>query len=166
MFYTSYPFCLTEQKTHINSISSPPAFPPNHLTPSHQSDSNLREGLKRRNHSVVSEASPVPIFLQQGSAHPQIPQLAGTSPIDSYARMLFPIAFGLFNLFYWYIYLSKNTMERTKYVNHIQLQIQSHLSWYCYKGLMICCIFLLSTNPKSNNELIVLTRIVCLANAC
>ncbi|XP_074504523.1 gamma-aminobutyric acid receptor subunit alpha-6a [Sebastes fasciatus] len=78
------------------------------------SDSNLREGLKRRNHSVVSEASPVPIFLQQGSAHPQIPQLAGTSPIDSYARMLFPIAFGLFNLFYWYIYLSKNTMERTK----------------------------------------------------
>ncbi|XP_037636377.1 gamma-aminobutyric acid receptor subunit alpha-6a [Sebastes umbrosus] len=78
------------------------------------SDSNPREGLKRRNHSVVSEASPVPIFLQQGSAHPQIPQLAGTSPIDSYARMLFPIAFGIFNLFYWYIYLSKNTMERTK----------------------------------------------------
>uniref|UniRef100_A0A3Q2QLB0 Gamma-aminobutyric acid type A receptor subunit alpha6a n=1 Tax=Fundulus heteroclitus TaxID=8078 RepID=A0A3Q2QLB0_FUNHE len=78
-------------------------------------DSGLREGLKRRNHSVsYSEAGDipsVPIFLQQGSAFPQIPQLAGTSPIDLYARILFPLTFALFNLGYWYMYLTKETME-------------------------------------------------------
>ncbi|KAK7922861.1 hypothetical protein WMY93_009763 [Mugilogobius chulae] len=86
-----------------------------------QTDSNPREGLKRRNHSMCrserSEAPspiPVPIFLQQGSAFPQIPQLAGTSPIDKYARVLFPLAFGLFNLVYWYIYLAKDTMEKPR----------------------------------------------------
>ncbi|KAG8004107.1 Gamma-aminobutyric acid receptor subunit beta-2, partial [Nibea albiflora] len=78
-------------------------------------DSSPQEGLKRRNHSVcrseLGSAPPVPIFLQQGSAFPQIPQLAGTSPIDAYARILFPLAFALFNLVYWYIYLAKDTME-------------------------------------------------------
>ncbi|XP_069388291.1 gamma-aminobutyric acid receptor subunit alpha-6a [Paralichthys olivaceus] len=79
------------------------------------SDSSPREGLKRRNHSVCrsepGEAPPVPIFLQQGSAFPQIPQLAGTSPIDKHARILFPLTFALFNLVYWYIYLGQDNME-------------------------------------------------------
>ncbi|XP_030251823.1 gamma-aminobutyric acid receptor subunit alpha-6a [Sparus aurata] len=77
-------------------------------------DSSPQEGLKRRNHSVCRseiEAPPVPIFLQQGSAVPPIPQLAGTSPIDAYARVLFPLTFAFFNLVYWYIYLAKDTME-------------------------------------------------------
>uniref|UniRef100_A0A668URP0 Uncharacterized protein n=1 Tax=Oreochromis aureus TaxID=47969 RepID=A0A668URP0_OREAU len=82
------------------------------------SDSSPREGLKRRNHSV-SRSEPgdiphLPIFLQQGSAIPQIPQLAGTSPIDAYARILFPLSFALFNLIYWYIYLVKDTMEKPR----------------------------------------------------
>ncbi|XP_061542574.1 gamma-aminobutyric acid receptor subunit alpha-6a isoform X2 [Phycodurus eques] len=87
------------------------------------SESNIssQEGLKRRNHSVCPsepvEAPPVPIFLQQGSAFPQIPQLAGTSPIDKYARILFPLTFGLFNLVYWYIYLGKDTMETARDVD-------------------------------------------------
>uniref|UniRef100_A0A8D0CT30 Gamma-aminobutyric acid type A receptor subunit alpha6a n=1 Tax=Sander lucioperca TaxID=283035 RepID=A0A8D0CT30_SANLU len=88
-------------------------------------DSSHQEDLKRRNHSVCrsepGEASRVPIFLQQGSAFPQIPQLAGTSPIDKYARILFPLAFALFNLVYWYIYLAKDTMEIARYTSHIQL---------------------------------------------
>ena len=78
--------------------------------PSHQSDSSPQEGLKRRNHSVCrsepGDVPPLPIFLQQGSAFPQIPQLAGTSPIDTYARVLFPLAFALFNLIYWPLVLS------------------------------------------------------------
>uniref|UniRef100_A0A3Q0R6H0 Gamma-aminobutyric acid type A receptor subunit alpha6a n=1 Tax=Amphilophus citrinellus TaxID=61819 RepID=A0A3Q0R6H0_AMPCI len=77
-----------------------------------------QEGLKRRNHSVSrSEQGRFrlqPIFLQQGSAIPQIPQLAGTSPIDAYARILFPLTFALFNLVYWYIYLVKDTMEKPR----------------------------------------------------
>eukprot|EP00066_Takifugu_rubripes_P006003 XP_003970484.1 PREDICTED: gamma-aminobutyric acid receptor subunit alpha-6 [Takifugu rubripes] len=76
------------------------------------------EGLKRRNHSVSrsepGDTPPLPIFLQQGSAFPPVPQLAGTSPIDKYARILFPMTFALFNLAYWYIYLSKETMEEAR----------------------------------------------------
>ncbi|CAG5991502.1 unnamed protein product [Menidia menidia] len=79
-------------------------------------DSNPREGLKRRNHSVScsepGDTPPMQIFLQQGSAYPQVPQLAGTSRIDKYARVLFPLTFALFNLVYWYIYLAKDTMEK------------------------------------------------------
>uniref|UniRef100_A0A665W543 Gamma-aminobutyric acid (GABA) A receptor, alpha 6a n=1 Tax=Echeneis naucrates TaxID=173247 RepID=A0A665W543_ECHNA len=52
-----------------------------------------------------------------GSAFPQIPQLAGTSPIDTYARVLFPLGFALFNLIYWYIYLAKDTMEKARYIS-------------------------------------------------
>ncbi|KAF3693807.1 Gamma-aminobutyric acid receptor subunit beta-2 [Channa argus] len=78
-------------------------------------DSSAQEGLKRRNHSVCrsdpGDGPPLLIFLQQGSAFPQIPQLAGTSPIDMYARVLFPLAFALFNLIYWYVYLAKDPME-------------------------------------------------------
>ncbi|CAJ1058022.1 gamma-aminobutyric acid receptor subunit alpha-6a [Xyrichtys novacula] len=86
-----------------------------------QSDGSPQEGLKKRNHSMarseIGEGPPLPIFLQQGSAFPQIPQLAGTSPIDKYSRILFPLAFALFNGFYWYIYLAKDTMERARDVD-------------------------------------------------
>ncbi|CAN9514897.1 unnamed protein product [Ophioblennius macclurei] len=83
-----------------------------------QSDNNPRESLKRRKHSVCrsepDDTPPLPIFLQQGSAFPQIPQLAGTSPIDKYARILFPLSFALFNVVYWYIYMAKDTMEKAR----------------------------------------------------
>lgn len=36
---------------------------------------------------------------------------SGTSKIDQYARILFPLAFAGFNLVYWVVYLSKDTME-------------------------------------------------------
>ncbi|KAK1903860.1 Gamma-aminobutyric acid receptor subunit beta-2 [Dissostichus eleginoides] len=80
-----------------------------------------QEGLKRRNHSVCrsepGDGPPVPIFLQQGSAFPPIPQLAGTSPIDKWSRILFPLAFALFNLVYWYNYLGKDTMEEGRLIS-------------------------------------------------
>ncbi|XP_032079427.1 gamma-aminobutyric acid receptor subunit alpha-4-like [Thamnophis elegans] len=39
---------------------------------------------------------------------------SGTSKIDKYARILFPVTFGAFNMVYWVVYLSKDTMEKTK----------------------------------------------------
>lgn len=65
--------------------------------------------------SEPGDPPPLPIFLQQGSAYPPIPQLAGTSPIDRYARVLFPLAFAVFNLIYWYMYMAKDTMEEARY---------------------------------------------------
>ncbi|XP_012884094.1 PREDICTED: gamma-aminobutyric acid receptor subunit alpha-6 isoform X1 [Dipodomys ordii] len=39
------------------------------------------------------------------------PALGGSSKIDQYSRILFPVAFAGFNLVYWVVYLSKDTME-------------------------------------------------------
>uniref|UniRef100_A0A667YVL9 Gamma-aminobutyric acid type A receptor subunit alpha4 n=1 Tax=Myripristis murdjan TaxID=586833 RepID=A0A667YVL9_9TELE len=36
--------------------------------------------------------------------------MGGTSKIDKYARILFPVSFGAFNMVYWVVYLSKDTM--------------------------------------------------------
>ncbi|KAL2094318.1 hypothetical protein ACEWY4_009037 [Coilia grayii] len=50
-------------------------------------------------------------FRQQGSAMPANNVLGGTSIIDKYSRILFPLSFGAFNLVYWIVYLTKDTME-------------------------------------------------------
>nr|XP_023694449.1 gamma-aminobutyric acid receptor subunit alpha-6-like isoform X2 [Paramormyrops kingsleyae] len=39
------------------------------------------------------------------------PSSDATSKIDKYARILFPVSFGAFNMVYWVVYLSKDTME-------------------------------------------------------
>ncbi|XP_073505623.1 gamma-aminobutyric acid receptor subunit alpha-6 [Phyllobates terribilis] len=90
------------------------------------SDSNCN--LKKRVNSMVSqgnvstednlpsygasycsqlEAPPADLSQLGMSTNP----LNGTSKIDQYARILFPVAFAAFNLVYWVVYLSKDTME-------------------------------------------------------
>ncbi|KAL2077531.1 hypothetical protein ACEWY4_027035 [Coilia grayii] len=76
---------------------------------------SLHSFKQQRSNSVISEPEQrLPMFLQSGSAIPANMHLAGTSPIDSYSRVLFPLAFGSFNLFYWFYYLYKDTMEKPR----------------------------------------------------
>ncbi|XP_068815960.1 gamma-aminobutyric acid receptor subunit alpha-6 isoform X2 [Struthio camelus] len=88
------------------------------------SDSNCN--LKKRVNSVTSQAdqssgpsmiSDIASQCQPMSAAPPAPPppppppIGGTSKIDQYSRILFPVAFAGFNLVYWVVYLSKDTME-------------------------------------------------------
>ncbi|XP_056372645.1 gamma-aminobutyric acid receptor subunit alpha-6 isoform X1 [Hyla sarda] len=89
------------------------------------SDSNCN--LKKRMNSMVSQENVslednLPSFSTYGQqiiAQPadfsqlgmSSSPLSGTSKIDQYARILFPMAFAGFNLVYWVVYLSKDTME-------------------------------------------------------
>ncbi|KAK6475776.1 gamma-aminobutyric acid receptor subunit alpha-6-like [Huso huso] len=93
-----------------------------------QSDSSCN--VKKRINSVVSRGDPLeendityalpqPQFLQQGSAIPSnLNAITGTSKIDKYARIFFPLSFGAFNLVYWVVYLSKDTMEMDFHTSH------------------------------------------------
>uniref|UniRef100_A0A8C8RG08 Gamma-aminobutyric acid type A receptor subunit alpha6 n=1 Tax=Pelusios castaneus TaxID=367368 RepID=A0A8C8RG08_9SAUR len=86
------------------------------------SDSNCN--LKKRMNSMTSQADQSPEAsimsntASQGQpmpgpppAPPLPPPIGGTSKIDQYSRILFPVAFAGFNLVYWVVYLSKDTME-------------------------------------------------------
>ncbi len=79
-------------------------------------------GFTRRRR--VNSVSEPPVFLP-GSDMPPNMMLASTSAIDEYARVLFPLAFGIFNLIYWCIYLSKDTMEKPRSVLWEQTHIYS-----------------------------------------
>lgn len=89
---------------------------------SQHSDSN--SNLKKRVNSITSQAeqSPEPSVISNTAsqcqppsvpprAPPQLPAIGGASKIDQYSRILFPVAFAGFNLVYWVVYLSKDTME-------------------------------------------------------
>ncbi|XP_077389231.1 gamma-aminobutyric acid receptor subunit alpha-4 [Festucalex cinctus] len=47
---------------------------------------------------------------QTPCSQPTAAGTGGTSKIDKYARILFPVSFGAFNMVYWVVYLSKDTM--------------------------------------------------------
>ncbi|XP_052005789.1 gamma-aminobutyric acid receptor subunit alpha-4-like [Xyrauchen texanus] len=56
------------------------------------------ENIKKKEAKTAASAQPAPSAT------------GGASKIDEYARILFPVSFGAFNMVYWVVYLSKESM--------------------------------------------------------
>ncbi|XP_044273962.1 gamma-aminobutyric acid receptor subunit alpha-4 [Varanus komodoensis] len=71
--------------------------------------------LGSRLEQIQTTANTLGVSAKPSAASPAPPpSSSGTSKIDKYARILFPVTFGAFNMVYWVVYLSKDTMEKSK----------------------------------------------------
>uniref|UniRef100_A0A4W5M0M1 Gamma-aminobutyric acid type A receptor subunit alpha4 n=1 Tax=Hucho hucho TaxID=62062 RepID=A0A4W5M0M1_9TELE len=99
--------------TSLSVKNTPPAPPTTPTIPANQSqptaDSSLQDLLGPRLEHIQLMGKNEP--KQSPCSHPTTPGMGGTSKIDKYARILFPVSFGAFNMVYWVVYLSKDTME-------------------------------------------------------
>ncbi|XP_078255047.1 gamma-aminobutyric acid receptor subunit alpha-6-like isoform X1 [Rhinoraja longicauda] len=119
-------FRATHTSPTILSMRSTPPPPPctptiasMRPTPVHRSGATLEQSLPAsrlfgpaQKHS--SPTTTIPTTMAAPAPPPASPASAGTSKIDKYARILFPVTFGAFNMVYWVVYLSKDTMEKAE----------------------------------------------------
>ncbi|XP_051870573.1 gamma-aminobutyric acid receptor subunit alpha-6-like isoform X2 [Pristis pectinata] len=80
-------------------------------TPSLASQKESTANVEPDTNSCTDNVSPIPCIRSGLTSLAQSQPDTGTSKIDQYARILFPLSFGAFNLVYWIVYLSKDTME-------------------------------------------------------
>ncbi|CAO2639734.1 Gamma-aminobutyric acid receptor subunit alpha-4 [Lemmus lemmus] len=90
--------CGTSRPASLGSASTRPAF-------------GSRLG---RIKTTVNTTGPAGTGLATPPPPAPPPSGSGTSKIDKYARILFPVTFGAFNMVYWVVYLSKDTMEKSE----------------------------------------------------
>ncbi|XP_053112624.1 gamma-aminobutyric acid receptor subunit alpha-4 [Hemicordylus capensis] len=74
------------------------------------------EQIQTTANTLGASAKPSAIIPPPPPPPPPAPPPSGsdTSKIDKYARILFPVTFGAFNMVYWVVYLSKDTMEKSE----------------------------------------------------
>uniref|UniRef100_A0A7M4ESP2 Gamma-aminobutyric acid type A receptor subunit alpha4 n=1 Tax=Crocodylus porosus TaxID=8502 RepID=A0A7M4ESP2_CROPO len=72
--------------------------------------------LGSRLEQIQTTANTLGVSVKASAIVPPAPPVSnsGTSKIDKYARILFPVTFGAFNMVYWVVYLSKDTMEKSE----------------------------------------------------
>ncbi|KAI4904904.1 hypothetical protein NFI96_033150, partial [Prochilodus magdalenae] len=93
------------------SKTTPPA-PPSTPTVPGRSVSNTPTGSTSLHHLLGPKLENIQkMDAKTLPSQPAAPAAGGTSKIDKYARILFPVSFGAFNMVYWVVYLSKDTME-------------------------------------------------------
>ncbi|KAJ8798070.1 hypothetical protein J1605_016953 [Eschrichtius robustus] len=92
--YVSFPLQHPDSKYHLKKRITSLTLP---IVPSPKASTVLTR-------APILQSTPV-------TPPPLSPTFGGTSKIDQYSRILFPVAFAGFNLVYWIVYLSKDTME-------------------------------------------------------
>lgn len=78
-------------------------------TPCKQNTSSLQHLLGPKLERIQMMGNKLEL-KQTPCSQPTTAGMGGTSKIDKYARILFPVSFGAFNMVYWVVYLSKDTM--------------------------------------------------------
>ncbi|KAL7885759.1 hypothetical protein AOLI_G00060540 [Acnodon oligacanthus] len=93
------------------SKTTPPA-PPSTPTVPGRSSGSTSTGSASLHHLLGPKLENIQkMDTKAPPSQPAAPAAGGTSKIDKYARILFPVSFGAFNMVYWVVYLSKDTME-------------------------------------------------------
>ncbi|KAL0974287.1 hypothetical protein UPYG_G00218320 [Umbra pygmaea] len=108
------PASQLDASSSLSVKNIPPAPPTTPTMPSNQSQlavdsSSLQELLGPRLEHIQLMGKNEP--KQSPCSQPTAAGMGGTSKIDKYARILFPVSFAAFNMVYWVVYLSKDTME-------------------------------------------------------
>ncbi|XP_036372682.1 gamma-aminobutyric acid receptor subunit alpha-6-like [Megalops cyprinoides] len=114
------PFSQSNALQILASWNTPPAPPstpllvgrvPSNLNPGSSSLQQLLRPKLEHIQITGGKAEPGQATPSNQTAPPTTSGSSGTSKIDKYARILFPVSFGVFNMVYWVVYLSKDTME-------------------------------------------------------
>ncbi|TRY89810.1 hypothetical protein DNTS_018560 [Danionella cerebrum] len=92
------------------SKSTPPAPPSTPTVPENPSPGSS-DGSAPLHHLLGSKLENIKKRETKATPQSTAPSTGGASKIDEYARILFPVSFGAFNMVYWVVYLSKDTME-------------------------------------------------------
>ncbi|XP_043114006.1 gamma-aminobutyric acid receptor subunit alpha-4 [Puntigrus tetrazona] len=92
------------------SKTTPPAPPSTPTVPEKPSPS-APTGSAPLHHLLGPKLENIKKKEAKAAPQPTPPPTGGASKIDEYARILFPVSFGAFNMVYWVVYLSKDTME-------------------------------------------------------
>lgn len=109
-----HPKSFTQSKALIPASASkttPPA-PPSVPTVPELSSANTPTSSGSLHHLLVPKLENMQKTETKATSSAQpAASMGGASKIDKYARILFPVSFGAFNMVYWVVYLSKDTME-------------------------------------------------------
>ncbi|KAM3867234.1 gamma-aminobutyric acid receptor subunit alpha-4 [Diretmus argenteus] len=96
-------------KTTAPALTSTPDVTMGTSSTQNASSSSLQHLLGPKLERIQKMASRTEL-KQSPCSQPTTSGMGGTSKIDKYARILFPVSFGAFNMVYWVVYLSKDTM--------------------------------------------------------
>uniref|UniRef100_A0A8C2C5E1 Gamma-aminobutyric acid (GABA) A receptor, subunit alpha 4 n=1 Tax=Cyprinus carpio TaxID=7962 RepID=A0A8C2C5E1_CYPCA len=97
--------------TSSSAAKTTPPAPPSTPTVPEKPSPSASTGSAPLHHLLGPKLENIKKKEAKVAPQPAAPPTGGASKIDEYARILFPVSFGAFNMVYWVVYLSKDTME-------------------------------------------------------